>query len=301
MLRREFVRSSATLAAVAPLAAGAAKKPTRQLRKAYMYGGGPRRDAKNRVAPKDTFAALRAAGFAGVEVNSGMDQAEILAARDASGLQVHSVVIATHWTHPLSSGDPAVRRTGLDGLLQGLRDAKAYGADAVLLVPAVVNKTMSYDEAWDRSIMEIRRAIPLAAELKVSIAIENVWNKFLLSPREAAAYVDEFQSPWVRWYFDVGNVVDYGWPDQWVRTLGKRIAKVHIKEFSRKLRDEKGPAAGFQAELHTGDSDWPAVMAALDAVGYTGWITSEQRRTPNLSDAEWFSRLAEQMDRIIEI
>ena len=306
MHRRRFLQAAtaaAALPAIAATAAAGTPPAPRPLRKGYMYGAGPRRDPKKGAGTSlaETFKQLRTAGFAGVEVNSGMNQSEVLAARDAAGIAVHSVVIATHWTHPLSSPDPAVRQTGLDGLQQGLRDAKAYGADAVLLVPGVVNQEISYDQAWDRSIAEIRKALPLAAELQVAIAIENVWNQFLLSPREAAAYVDQFQSPWARWYFDVGNVVNYGWPDQWIRTLGPRIAKVHVKEYSRKLRDEKGPRAGFDIELHQGDSNWPAVVAAFDAVRYAGWITSEQRRTPGLSDPEWFAQLAAQMDRIIAL
>jgi len=112
----------------------------------------------------------------------------------------------------------------------------------------------------------------------VTIAIENVWNRFLLSPLEAVTYVDAFKSPRVRWHFDAGNVANTGWPEQWVRTLGSRIVKVHVKEFSRKLRDEKGPSAGFQVDLFEGDSDWPAVMAALDEVGYAGWMIAEQYR-----------------------
>ncbi|MEI8195467.1 MAG: TIM barrel protein, partial [Phycisphaerae bacterium] len=127
-------------------------------------------------------------------------------ARDAAGLQIPSVVIATHWTHPLSSPNPTMRATGLEGLRQGLRDAKAYGASSVLLVPGVVNKDISYDDAYSRSFAEIQKAVPLAESLGVAIAIENVWNKFLLSPREAAAYVDAFKSPAVKWHFDVGNV-----------------------------------------------------------------------------------------------
>ena len=251
---------------------------------------------------RERFQLVREAGFAGVEVASGMNQAEILAARDAAGLEIPSVVISTHWTHPLSSPNPATRKTSLDGLLQGLRDAKAYGASSVLLVPAVVNKEISYADAYTRSIEEIRKAVPLAEELGVAIAIENVWNGFLLSPLEAAAYVDGFKSSAVKWHFDVGNVIDTGWPQHWVQTLGKRIVKIHVKEFSRKLRDEKGQRNGFQVDLFEGDSDWPSVMSALDAVGYTGWLIAEQTfRPPEATDAAWLANISTKMDRILEV
>ena len=299
MERRTFLKSSAAFAALSTL--GAAKRPPRALKKAYMFGGGGRPDAKNRLSLRERFQQLKDAGFAGVEVNSAMNQQEVLAARDAAGLQIPSVVISTHWTHPITSPNPTMRETGLNGLLHGLRDAKAYGASSVLFVPGIVNKEISYADAYTRSVTEIRKAIPLAEELGVAIAIENVWNKFLLSPLEAVAFVDQFKSPAVKWHFDVGNVVDSGWPDQWIRLLGPRIAKIHVKEYSRKLRDKEGPYAGFKAELFTGDSDWPAVMAALDSVGYTGWLISEQSRTPNLSDAEWFAKLSGQMDKIIAL
>ena len=256
-------------------------------------------DPKNRPSVLDRFKLLRAAGFAGVEVNSALDQKEILAARDAAGLEIPSVVIANHWTHPITSPNPTMRETGLEGLKQGLRDAKAYGAKSVLFVPGAVNRDVSYAEAYERATIEIKKAVPLAESLGVAIALENVWNAFLLSPLEAAAFVDSFKSPLVRWHFDVGNVINTGWPQHWIQTLGARIATVHIKEFSRKLRDEKGPRAGFQVELLKGDSDWPAVMAALDAMGYTGWLISEQYRTPDLTDAEWLAKLSAQMDQII--
>jgi hexulose-6-phosphate isomerase len=297
MQRREFLQTTTAALALAP-AARAAAKPARVHRKGFMFGT-LRVDPKKRTSVLERFQLLREAGFAGVEVNSALDQKEILAARDATGLAIPSVVIANHWTHPLTHPNPSTRETGLEGLKQGLRDAKAYGANSVLLVPGVVNKDVSYDVAYERSIAEIRKALPLAEELGVAIAIENVWNKFLLSPREAAAYVDQFKSPAVKWHFDVGNVVDLGWPDQWIRILGARIVKIHVKEYSRKVRDEKGPYAGFRVDLFAGDSDWPAVMAALDTVGYSGWLISEQYRPPDLSDAEWLARLSAQMDKII--
>lgn len=306
MNRRTFLRSSAVISAFAPAALRAAGtkaanggRPKRGHKKGFMFGtfGGA---AAKKYSVLERFKLLKTAGFHGVEVASALNQTEILAARDATGLEVPSVVISTHWTHPLSSPNPSTRETSLEGLKQGLRDAKAYGAASVLLVPGVVNKDIGYSEAWTRSIEEIRKAVPLAEQLGVAIAIENVWNGFLMSPLEAAAYVDAFKSPMVKWHFDVGNVVNTGWPDHWIRALGPRIVAVHVKEFSRKLRDEKGPRAGFGVELITGDSDWPAVMAALDAVGYTsGWMITEQSRVPNLADdAEWLSHLSGKLDQI---
>jgi len=306
MNRRTFLRSSAVLSAFAPAALRAAEtkaatgtKPKRAHKKGFMFGtlGGA---AAKKFSVLERFKLLKAAGFHGVEVASALNQQEMLAARDATGLEIPSVVISTHWTHPLSSPNPSTRATCLEGLKQGLRDAKAYGASSVLLVPAVVNKDISYSDAWTRSIEEIKKAVPLAEQLGVAIAIENVWNGFLMSPLESAAYVDGFKSPMVKWHFDVGNVVNTGWPDQWIRALGSRIVKIHVKEFSRKLRDEKGPRSGFGVELMTGDSDWPAVMAALDSVGYTsGWMITEQSRVPNLADdAEWLSHLSTKLDQI---
>jgi hexulose-6-phosphate isomerase len=176
----------------------------------------------------------------------------------------------------LSDPNPKVREEGLSALKQTLRDAKRYGATSVLLVPAVVNQEVSYLDAYTRSQAEIRKAIPLAEELGVKIAIENVWNQFLLSPLEAARYVDEFNSPAVGWHFDVGNVITYGWPEQWIRILGKRIQKLHIKEYSRKKRDDEGLWKGFQVPFLEGDNNWPRIMKALDDIGYDGWGIAEQ-------------------------
>ncbi len=248
------------------------------------------------------FKLLKDAGFDGIEVPSAFDQKEVLAARDAHGLEIPSVVIATHWAKPLTHPSENERKVGLEGLLQGLRDAKVYGAKSVLLVPGIVNKDVSYADAYTRSVAEIKKAIPLAEELGVAIAIENVWNSFLLSPLEAAAYVDGFKSPMVKWHFDVGNVVNTGWPQHWIPVLGDRIAAVHVKEFSRKLAAEKGARAGFGAELLTADSDWPAVMAALDAIKYSGWMIAEHTYHPNnMPDAEWAAGIVTNMDRILAL
>ena len=291
----KLTAASANEASVAP---GSKAKRPRTNRKGFMLAM-LNSDTSRALSLQQKFQLLRDAGFAGVEPSSAMDQREVLAARDATGLQIPSVVIATHWLKPLSDPNPATRQIGLDGLKQGLRDAKAYGASSVLLVPGTVTKDVSYLDAYARSVAEIQKALPLAEELGVVIAIENVWNQFLLSPREAVEFVDGFKSPFVRWHFDVGNVVTYGWPEHWIRALGSRIVKIHVKEFSRKLRDASGPFAGFKVNLLEGDSDWPATMASLDAVGYDGWLIAEQWRPDGLSDAEYLTQLSAKMDTIL--
>lgn len=277
--RREFLKTTGATLALAALgspllaagaqpSAGAAK---RRIKKAIMWGT---IGVKGSVAEK--MQAAKQAGFDGVEMMSHMNVDEVLKARDSVGLQIPSVCCSHHWDKPLSAPDPKVREEGLESLKQSLRDAKRYGASSVLLVPAVVNKDVSYPDAYTRSQAEIRKAVPLAEELGVKIAIENVWNQFLLSPLEAARYVDEFNSPAVGWHFDVGNVINYGWPEQWIRVLGKRIQKLHIKEFSRTKRDKEGLWKGFDVPLLEGDDNWPAVMRAVDDVGYQGWAITEQ-------------------------
>lgn len=290
--RREFITTAAAASALVlsgqTFAADAAKK--RSIKKGIMYG-----TIGVGKTPAERFKAAREAGFDGVEAMSHMNQDEVLKARDENGLKIPSVCGSKHWEKPLSDPDPAVREEGLAALKQTLRDAKRYGATSVLLVPAVVNQRVSYLDAYTRSQEQIRKALPLAEELQVKIAVENVWNGFLLSPLEAAHYVDEFNSPWIGWHFDVGNVINFGWPEQWVHILGKRIQKLHIKEYSRKKRDKAGPYAGFDVAFLEGDNNWPAVMKALDDVGYNGWGIAEQGggNTP-----EGLKDLADRMDKI---
>jgi len=220
----------------------------------------------------DKLKLVRDLGYDGVELDSPNDFSpdDVLKARDASGgLIINGVVDSVHWSKTLGDPDPAVRAEGVKGLERALRDAKTYGASSVLLVPAVVNEKISYADAYARSQEEIRRVLPLAAELNVKIAFENVWNNFLLSPLEAARYIDDFKSPMVAWHFDVGNIVNYGWPEQWIRTLGPRIYKLDIKEYSRKKRNDEGLWKGFDVEIGEGDCNWPEVVKALDEVGYS--------------------------------
>src|SRR5450432_2550120 len=226
----------------------------------------------------DRFQLARDTGFVLTECGTTDDErqaAEILAASKKTGVRIHSVMNRDHWKYPLSSRDPDVVAKSMEGLKTSFRNASLWGADTVLVVPAVVNPETTYQEAWDRSQAEIRKMIPLAEEVKVIIAVEEVWNKFLLSPLEMARYVDEFRSPWVRSYFDVGNVVLYGYPQDWIRTLGKRIVKLHLKDFRfREDRTIKKRVADW-VNLREGDIDWKEIYRALAEIGYNGTATVE--------------------------
>ncbi|HEY7056866.1 MAG TPA: sugar phosphate isomerase/epimerase family protein, partial [Vicinamibacterales bacterium] len=193
------------------------------------------------LLPKDRsyaerFAIAREAGFDAIEmqtVTKEEEAAEIREAAQKAGIRVHSVMNMDHWRLPISSSDPDVVSRSVKGMETSLHNAALWGADTVLLVPAVVDAHTSYRDAYTRSQSVIReRLLPIAKDAKVVIAVEEVWNKFLLSPLEFARYVDEFDSPQLRAYFDVGNVVLYAFPQDWIRTLGSRIVKIHLKDFN---------------------------------------------------------------------
>ncbi len=286
--RRQFILTGATVllgAAMAPsLVAVAGRK--RDLQKAIMYDT---IGFKGTVMEK--FRALKAAGFEGVELSSHMNQDEVMKALDENGLKAASVCGSRHWGKPLSHQDEKVRADGLDALKQTLRDAKRYGATSVLLVPGVVNKEVAYEQCWQRSIAGIRAALPLAEELGVKIAIENVWNNFILKPEQAKQYLDEINSPLVGWHFDIGNMVKYGPSQEWIRVLGKRILKLHIKDYSTQGK-------GFGVRLMEGDNNWPVVMAELDKIGYTGWAITEQPGSQT-KDAESLKEFTALLDKVL--
>jgi len=297
MNRRQFAKSSLMASALLsasslPGFSSLASPAGRSLKRGIMWGsigfGKP-------ISEK--FEAARQAGFEGVEVMSHLDRNEVLRARDATGLAVPSVCDALHWKFLLSDPDPKIREQGVDALKVSLEDAKAYGADTVLLVPGRVTESVSYDVCWERTVEEIKKVIPLAEQLNVKIAIENVWNNFLLSPVEAAYYVDQFKSNIMGSYFDCGNILVYGWPEQWIRILGHRIAKVHIKEFSRQIADKQGKGAGFGVKLTEGDVNWTAVMKSLDDIGYNSFTTIEQ---PGGGTPEGLKDLCDRLKRIHE-
>jgi len=248
-----------------PFAASAARLP---IKKAVEYSMLP-----TSLPIPDRFQLARDCGFEEIEcpTTPEPDKAEaMLAASRKAGIPIHSVMNSEHWRSPLSSADPAVVAESVKGMETSLRNAHFWGAETVLLVPAVVNPETRYADAWTRSQAQIRKLIPMAQEMKVIIAVEEVWNKFLLSPLEFARYVDDFKSPWVRAYFDVGNVVINGYPQDWIRTLGKRIIKLHIKDF--KFKDHH--TAEWTA-LREGEINWLEIYKALEEIGYTGTATVE--------------------------
>jgi L-ribulose-5-phosphate 3-epimerase len=226
----------------------------------------------------ERFRMARDAGFERIECPTTPDQgkAELMkSSAEKAGIKIHSVMNMDHWKYPLSSADPAVVERTLNGARTSLRNAHLWGADTVLIVPGVVDANTSYRDAYARSQANIRKLIPLAEELKVIIALEEVWNKFLLSPLEFASFIDAFQTPWVRAYFDVGNVKLYGYPQDWIRTLGKRIVKLHIKDFSWQRGAGEEQMTAKWVPLLEGDLDWPAIYAALKAIDFHGTATVE--------------------------
>ena len=305
--RREFVMKGGAAACVAGLggalagdlaaatgletvhSAAAGPQPTAPLpiKKGLVFDMLP-----SSISYTDRFKLARDVGFEVVQAPTTPDKheaEEIKKAADAANIRIDSVMNMDHWKYPLSSSDSAVVAKSIEGMKTSLDNAKLWGSDAVLLVPAVVNPQTSYKDAWTRSQTEIRKLMPMAAELKVVIAIEEVWNKFLLSPLEMEKYIGEFDSPWIKAWFDVGNVVQYGYPQDWIRTLGKSIYKVHLKDFKRK---EGGYA---WVNLGEGDVDWAAVRQAFAEIGYAGSAIAEL----DGGDEAYLRDVSKRIDRLL--
>jgi L-ribulose-5-phosphate 3-epimerase len=298
--RRDFLKVSMGAVCAAPLAS-ASPAANSMAAGPGLADGRMKKAVQIYMLPKtlsysDRFKLARDVGFEGVEGQTVEDPKvaeEIRKASEDAGLPIHSLMNMAHWKYPLSSRDPEVVKKSLEGMTTSLHNARLWGAEAVLLVPGVLDADTSYQDAWTRSQASIRTLIPLAEESKVIIAIEEVWNKFLLSPLEMAKYVDEFQSPWIKQYFDVGNVVLYGYPQDWIRTQGKRIAKVHLKDF--KMGKGWSPVTAQFVNLGDGDIDWAAVRKAFADVGYTGWATTELES----GDEAYLRDLVKRIDRLV--
>jgi len=242
------------------------------------------------------FQLIKDLGFHGVELDSptDLDIDEVMSAMKATGVEVPGLVNSLHWSKPLSDPDPAIRKQCTDSMIESLALCKELGGTTVLLVPAVVKEHISYDDAWERSTAEIRKILPTAESTGIKIALENVWNNFLLSPLEAVRFIDQFESDAIGWYMDIGNIIRYGWPEQWIKILGSRIVKVDIKDYSTKLANEEGVWEGFKSKLGEGSVNWARVNQALSEVGYSGWGSAEVSG----GDKIRLEDIAERMDKL---
>jgi L-ribulose-5-phosphate 3-epimerase len=304
--RRGFMKTSLTVAGAAGLGLSGhglafADTAGRSSGAAQIAGGPPtlvgkvHKAVQLRMLPKqlsypDRFRVAREAGFHYVEAYTVTHPAEAEAIRkaaDSAGIQIHGVTngLWTEW--PLSSPDPAIVAKRLAAIRSSLQQARLYGATTVLVVPALVTPQVTYQEAWTRSQKSLRSVLPFAAKERVIIAAEEVWDKFLLSPLEFATYVDQFNSPWLRAYFDVGNVMPFGYPQDWIRTLGRRIAKIHLKDYD--------PKTHRLVNLGDGAVDWRAVRQALIDIRYKGIVTAELAP----GDEAYLRDIADRMDKLV--
>lgn len=308
MKRKEFIKSSTGLLAASALPFSAMASTTRLsnekqsnnmnakkviLKKSLVYGM-----IDEDLSMTDKFKLVKDLGFDGVELDSpnDFDTNEVLEAKEKSGIELPSVINKDHWSKPLSDPDPDVRAACIKSVATSLQDMKDYGGDTVLVVPGVVNDKVSYEKAYFQSQASIREIIPYAEKTGIQIALENVWNNFILSPLEAKRFIDEINHPLVGWYFDVGNILRYGWPEHWIETLQSRIKKLHLKEYSKEIMNDQGLWKGFEVELMEGDNNWPVVIKAINDINYKGeWITAEV----DGGDRKRLLDVSQRMDKII--
>ena len=246
----------------------------------WSYPGSPSLASFFLMAKRDGYECVEPAIGDDGELNLGVTQAFCEDARglaESHGLRIETMASGTYWSYNLASPSESDRTRALAALEKMLRITSWFGASTLLVIPGAVDvffmpdaPVQDYQTVWDRATAGIRQVLSVAHECKVNIGIENVWNKFLLSPLEMRAFIDQFESPWIGSYFDVGNVMAFGYPDQWIRVLGHRVKAVHVKDFRRAV----GTAEGF-VDLCEGDVPWASVMSALREVGYSGPLTAE--------------------------
>ena len=233
------------------------------------------------------------AGYDGVEINTFDDLdacRRLTEVAQRLGIELHSVMASGHWTYPLSSRDETVRRKGIANIQQSVETALVCGAKTVLVVPGVVQPDQPYGETYEIALNSMRELAWYAGERSMRLGIENVWNRFLLTPREMGQFLSELNSPHVGLYFDCGNILAYGYPQQWIRELGSHLVKVHVKDFESGSRQWK--------YLLQGSVDWKAVRAALSEVGYDDYLTAEMGPFPVFPD-QMARDTAAHLDRII--
>lgn len=211
------------------------------------------------------------------EKTSEAECRQIVKAAQHIGIEIASVASGESWASSPTANDPAVRQRIIDFTAKGLQITRWLGTDAYLFVPGAVSvffnpnsEIIPYDICYQRAQEAVRKLLPVAERCRVKLGIENVWNMFLLSPLEMRDFVDSFRSPWVGAYLDVGNIIQFGYPEQWIRILGRRIVRIHVKDFKRSV----GTADGF-VDLLEGDVDFPAVREALLEIGYDEFVTAE--------------------------
>ena len=202
---------------------------------------------------------------------------EIKNIADDLGLSLYSLSCGLCWDYRLSDDDPSLRQKAKDMIKKQLDTAKLLGADTALVIPGVVNvefsfpeKKVAYDVVYDRALEGLNELKSHAEALKVNIGLENVWNKFLLSPMEMRDFIDKIGSDYVGSYLDIGNTLYCSYPEDWVRILGKRIKKIHFKDY----RVQAGGLHGF-VDLLAGDVNYPEVVNALEEIGYDDWVSAE--------------------------
>lgn len=228
------------------------------------------------------------AGFEGIELSldetgpvslesSDQQLREIFIAAQDEGIKIHSVASGLYWKYSFTSNDKNERKKASEIAVRQLETAKILGADSVLIVPGAVavdfiadREVIQYDLAYDRALRTFIDLKPFSESLKINIGIENVWNHFLLSPLELRDFIDIIDSSYIGSYLDVGNIISSGFPEHWIRILGKRIKKVHFKDY------KKNPGGlNCFVDLLSGDVNWPEVMSAFKEIGYDGWCTAE--------------------------
>jgi hexulose-6-phosphate isomerase len=230
-------------------------------------------------------------GFQGVEwddITTPDEGAKMQELAKKIGVPCHGVVYGG-WQTPLSDPDPKVIQAGIDGMKNAISSANAIGVETCLLVPAVVKPEVQYDVAYKRSQDNVRKLIEHAEQNKVIICLENVWNKFLLSPMEFARYIDEIGSPAVRMYFDVSNSLVQGYSEHWMRIMGNRIRKCDVKDFSRK--EHRFVPVG------EGDVNFPEVTKILNEWGYNDYLTSES----NVKTKEELADSCKRLEKVFQL
>jgi hexulose-6-phosphate isomerase len=257
----------------------------------------------------ECFKQAKSAGFDAIELAIGpdfpLDISHDDARRMADAADKAGIRIATLWIsealhqNPLNAADAAVRTRGVEAIRRAIEIATDMNCGAILLYAVRLGNGAKLEygsqETWDRFTAELSKLVPDAERAKVALDPENVSNKFLLSPLEMRSFVDQFHSEWVGAHFDTGNCMPYGYPEDWILTLGKRIRRIHIKDFKLGGRGE----AARSADLLEGDVNWKAVMAALVKIGYNGFLSPEIGRNPNQTDQ--LKQVSAALDKILSL